>query len=255
MLDQSIQPIQKVIIFPMDIMMLQSTVDGAFGTWHHGGTWFVSCLFFCYLLTPVLVTFIRKLCNKQRVLLISILYVAAAYMPIASHLAGYSTLYSSVIYRCVQFFIGMLLAGIYMENKEKFTSMCTVYIVVALWVTLFGGITLLDSMGGSFQDYDFFAIPLFALLMLTSCYLKENVFGWLARSRIFRYMNSICYEFFMAQSICFKITNKLAAICDWVDNTFCKTITAGMICVGTAVLMHELITKPGQKIMRGVSNK
>lgn len=134
--DKELSWFRKIMLFPMDIFMLQSSVGGSFNTWHHGGTWFVLCMLFCYLVMPFGIVFIKQLNKKWCIAGIVISGMIISYMQIVAHVMGYDYIYiyANVIYHCLEFLIGMLLARMYIVKgqKEKY-SRKKIYICLAIF--------------------------------------------------------------------------------------------------------------------------
>ena len=57
--------IQNFVVLPVELTLLQSVFGNSFDTLHNGGTWFVSCIFICYLLFPFLCRIILQMTKKQ----------------------------------------------------------------------------------------------------------------------------------------------------------------------------------------------
>ncbi len=95
---------QKLLITPMDLLLLQSAVPGSFGTGHHGGSWFISCLAFCYFIGPFLVELVKRI-NKKTIIILGIaLYFICSYLPWVQYYMKYSWLYPSIFLRISHFF-------------------------------------------------------------------------------------------------------------------------------------------------------
>lgn len=244
--DRELTLLKKIILLPMDLSLMQASVDGSFDTWHHGGTWFISCLFFCYVLSPFIVSVLQTISPKGCIVLAGGLGAVDAYMELATHIMQYSSIYSSMIFRAMEFIIGMCLAKLCVNSKSDDSRNWTKAAFLA--VVLTGGISVLSFLGGSFRDYGFFAIPVFCLILKYSAFSTfEKGAQKIVQSRAFAYANKIAYEFFLAQFFCFKITNRMS-----LHSSFLKTIVAFFVCVIIAIILHEVISIPGQKVLSQV---
>ena len=228
---------------------MQSSVDCSFSTWHHGGTWFISCLFFCYVLSPFIISVLGTISSKGCIILASGLGAMDAYTGLATHILGYSNIYSNMIFRAMEFVIGMCLAKFCTNSKldNSKNLIKSAFLAGALTV----GISALSFLGGGFRDYGFFAIPIFCLLLKNSAFLEfDGVWQKIVQCRIFSYANKIAYEFFLAQFFCFKIANGMN-----LHSSFLKTVVAFLICVIIAIALHEIISRPGKRVLLKVYSK
>lgn len=247
--DKNISWIKKILLFPMDAMMLQSSVDGTFGVLHHGGTWFISCIFICYIITPFIVPFFTKLNNKECIILWFVLYIIDSYMAINVHIMHFSNIYSNILFRCIEFILGMLLCKLYIDLRNRISDKhCKIksYLVFILFVII---ISIFHGIGGSYRDYVFLAIPLFALLIWNSIFIEyKEKSNKIFESKIFKYTNEIAYEFFLGQFFCWSASKK---ICDFIgfNNEYLMVIIAFLICYAIAVALHEIITKKIKKLL------
>lgn len=254
-IDTEFSLLKKIIVLPMDMLMLQSSVNGTFGTLHHGGTWFVSCLFFCYLLSPFLIEVIKQISMRTKCVSGGVTYLACSYIPVMSHIIGYDSTYSSILYRSMHFFIGMIIASVFLNSKQKFTERTNAIISLAALAILIMGVSLLKyCIGGSFNDYDFFVIPLCAVIVYFSSFLKfcGKYVNKIVNNKVIKHLNSIAYEFFIGQFFCFIITKKiiLQINADLYDNNTVKIIASLLICFVIAVMFHELVGKPCKKLIQ-----
>ncbi len=80
--------LENLLLFPIELTMTQSWVEGLGGLSHNGGTWFVSCLVFAIIMAPFMNEIFRQLTNKQRFIIIIGLAFMTMYVPIATKLLG-----------------------------------------------------------------------------------------------------------------------------------------------------------------------
>lgn len=55
---------QVLVLAPIELLGLQSFFTSLFPYNHNGGTWFISCLLFCYILFPCLIVPIQRLRDR-----------------------------------------------------------------------------------------------------------------------------------------------------------------------------------------------
>ncbi len=109
---------QNLILFPIELTMTQSWLEGLGHLSHNGGTWFISCLVFSFLSVPFLNEIFRQLTNQKRLGLIIFLSFMVIYVPIAARLLGAPNLYDNPLLRCGEFAIGMLVYPIFNWLKQ-----------------------------------------------------------------------------------------------------------------------------------------
>ncbi len=54
-----------LLLLPFEVLGLQTVFSTLFAVSHNGGTWFISCLTFCYLLYPFLKWLVDQMTSKQ----------------------------------------------------------------------------------------------------------------------------------------------------------------------------------------------
>lgn len=70
---------------PIEFLGLQSFFSSLFGYSHNGGTWFISCILFCYLAYPFLQEGIKAMGKKGRIRLMAFCMIILLYAPIVVH--------------------------------------------------------------------------------------------------------------------------------------------------------------------------
>lgn len=103
---------QDILLAPVEILGLQSMFTGLFSYSHNGGTWFISCILFCYMVFPFAYSFIRQLHFKNRILLMGICSCILIYSPVVVRLCDIPDIYSNPFFRMTEFIIGIVLASI-----------------------------------------------------------------------------------------------------------------------------------------------
>lgn len=243
---------RKSLLLPMDIMMLQSTVEGSFSTLHHGGTWFISCLFICYLLTPFFIEILKQLETKKIVKLGMVIYLICAYIPFIVKEFEYKSIYSNVFYRSLQFFLGGVIAAIHIKQDSEQTKK---YKKIS-YVTLLLGIILLGIKWKSIPNvYTFNEQNDWLVILISSTLIYIISLIDFKRTcqknkilKLIQYVNEISYEIFLGQFFCFNIMKKIIIRFPILNNNSYKIFFSAIICLAIAIGLHEVITKPCKKI-------
>jgi peptidoglycan/LPS O-acetylase OafA/YrhL len=105
---------QNIIIAPIELLLLQSFFDGLFNVLHNSGTWFMSCLFFSYLLFPFLKDMVIKFRTKKELFIT--LYFLTVLAPIVANIYKTSSIYANPFFRLLEFLIGMIIADFSIKN-------------------------------------------------------------------------------------------------------------------------------------------
>lgn len=100
----------NLTLLPVEIMGIQSIFPGSlFEYASNSGTWFISCLFFCYALFPVLTRIVNRIANRLLFLSFS-LVILWFYLTIIGCRFDVQFMYTNPIMRLLEFLIGMLVA-------------------------------------------------------------------------------------------------------------------------------------------------
>lgn len=254
---------KRCALLPMDISMLQSTVDGSFNTLHYGGTWFISCLFICYLLTPFFIEVLKQLETKKVIKLGIVIYLICTYIPFIVKSMGYSGIYANAIYRSLHFFIGCIIAAIYIRQNLKSNSNNNTknfgYLIISLiLVTIV--ILAENDINKNLQNNsteDYLIILSSALLIYISSFIKVNneILRKVVSNKVIKYANEIAYEFFLGQFFCFNITRRIIKDFPDFNSNKVKIVISGTVCIIIAIILHELVTKPCKKLLNKYTTK
>lgn len=240
---------QNLIIAPIELLLLQSFIDGSFNILHNGGTWFVSCILFCYLLFPFLKNILVQIKFHRKKLLI-LVYFICSIAPIIIITFKLTNIYSNPFFRLLEFLIGMMVATLYLNSKE-IDNKHIIIVIILEEILLVVGITLLQIMNiGNYTLYGFFAIPMFSLIIYHLAKFKSKYVIRLFSHPITQYISKISYAFFLAQFFTWSATEFLQSRFSWFEtNTNMKLIFVSLsICLLIAILLHEIIEKPAKKI-------
>ena len=103
----------------MELGLFQSALVGSFGYLHNGGTWFISCIFVCYLFYPNVVHLISKNSFENNFALLSVLYCASSY----AFLSVYKLQFASIYANPLSYLILVLSITIVCEVLLRFMDM------------------------------------------------------------------------------------------------------------------------------------
>ena len=120
------------LLLPVDLLCVQTTYRTLFGILHNGGTWFVSCILFAYLMYPVVKGVLNSTGRWMTIVLICILHFLLIYSNVLIPCFSLDSLYSNSIARTAEFALGVACADLLIKvpcvkvskrNKESLDLM------------------------------------------------------------------------------------------------------------------------------------
>ena len=186
---------------PMELCLVQSVFAGSFKFLHNGGTWFMSCLFVCYLFYPYVARTICSQSEKRNIMLALIMYFFSSYAFFPAYTYKFAGIYSNPLLRLLEFSIGIIIADSFMQRHEKRIKKNAWIFVAAASLVLF----LALSFGARFvnqwriETYNFIAIPCFSVI-LYFCARLETTFGFKHFKKAIILFAENTYAFYLAQS-------------------------------------------------------
>lgn len=101
------------ITFPTELMMVQ-TAFYELNVGGNSGTWFLSCLAFCYFAFPLL-SYISYKLGKKRIVFGAVIFILLITAPIIVPLCGLHGIYTNPFFRLLEFSVGILLYDIVID--------------------------------------------------------------------------------------------------------------------------------------------
>lgn len=245
---------QNLVLFPIETFGLQSYFTSLFDVSHNSGTWFISCLFFCYLLFPLMQEVAKQISNKAKIITIIFCAAVILWAPVIVHTFNTAGIYESPFFRALEFFIGVLLCARKPDYSTGFAKKCFAALS-SLWAfvvelgILFSLVTLADSKNiavGNYMIYNVFALPIFMVMIITLSSVKSDV---LSKSKVLNYGAKISYAFFLAQTFNTEIENFIFAKLN-IESNGLKILIPFIVCGVLAAAMHHLVEKPCGKFLK-----
>ncbi len=250
----------NIILFPVELLGIQSVFCSVFDLSHNDGTWFVSCLIFCYIVFPFAVWIVRQLTLRGRMIGIAVLMGILLYSPIVVELLDLDNIYSNVLFRICEFLIGGMLCSIWISVKDKewYKKWFMRYKLAAIEVLfLMFAVSLagyLKIPNGMYMLYSWIGIPVFTAMIMTLAGLD---FAFLKKKRgmfwILKYGVEISYVFFLAQFFTWPLCRAIFSFFGGIKvcGPIVKMVVSFAICLFLSVLLHELVEKPLSKYLNG----
>lgn len=209
-------PLYKTIfIAPVETLLLQCFFPKSESIIHNTGSWFVSVIFFCYLLFPLVRKIVHGLLKKQTIGLWILLYFLCSGMPFFSY--GFSTdaMYFNPFFRFLEFLMGVLIGHYFqIKNEIKVDNSKNHIILVISGIILFSLVTTYVKLNLNYCMYlafCFITLPLFSLQILLLA--KDEHESTILKTKTVQFASKISYEFFLAQHFCFEpvryLSNKI----------------------------------------------
>lgn len=249
---------QKILELPIQLLLLQSWFSGLFSYSHNGGTWFLSCLAFCYLLFPLLKVPLERAGKRRVCMLLALVYLLCAVSPHLVIACELPNIYSSPLLRMLQFFAGMLTAALVSQGNSRVPKISPFsWGVLALGsaAALVGMVSWFvrqEYCLGHYVPYGFVTFPLF-LFLLTGAVQVE-----LGRSSAPRWgvalktLSGFAYPIFMAQFFLWPPMRKLiSARPQWfVSHGNWKTFLLATLLCAVVTLALYLFDTACQRLLK-----
>ncbi len=241
---------QNLVVLPVELTLLQSVFADSFSTLHNGGTWFISCIFICYLMFPFFCTIIKQL-NKSQLLFLSLFcYCILMWGPIVQHIMKYYSIYANPFFRLLEFVLGICviqLINVYQFHQKNGASTCVVLAAILLIV-----VTLLRHFLNikAYCLYNFIVVPIFFLMFYYGLNIENKTFDKILKTKICKYLSKISYVFFLAQFFTWDTYKFIKSETNFVFNSLIGFSLSFAICIIYTIIIYELMVKPLTKISK-----
>lgn len=243
--------IEEIILFPVEILGIQSVFSSLFPFSHNGGSWFISCILICYFIYPLVQNLTKSISNRNKILLIFILSAILLYSPIVQHYFHLQKIYSNPFFRVLEFSIGVLLSQLNISsNPNKLVCIMRNYLVCILsLVGLVVGITILKVLNipRDYMLYNWIALPCFISLIVS---LGNYEFKAFQNSKLIKYLSELSFCIFLGQIV--YVWNAVKYVLDYwgTDNNIMKILASFIIVFCTANILHYFVEVPSSKYLK-----
>ena len=237
-----------VVLLPTEVLGIQSFFSTLFGISHNGGTWFISCILFCYFLYPLLLVLIKGISRQVKIILCFILIFVMIYAPFVVIRFGLHSIYENPLFRCMEFALGIIYCYEWKDRQLRFPLLGGLIIIVLENIILIVSVTLLVNKGFYMNDYmayNIICLPILSIMLIT--YASWNLEIGKVCKNIILFLSSITYAIFLATDFSWLIMKR--TVLEYTDATRIKLPAAVIICVVIATAMHLLIEKSAKKIL------
>lgn len=252
LLKGNISAIDTFVLFPIELLGLQSVFSSLFNYSHNGGTWFISCILICYLVFPFILLIGKQLSNKGRIALCLLCTSILLWSPFVQIQCKTSWIYPNPFFRLLEFSIGSMVYMIQTSTNENLW----LYGVLRKRVTPFAIFTILISVvtiarnigiPGDKMLFNWIALPSFVLLIVS---LSYNPFRKWQNNKVILYFSNISFTFFLCQVLpIWKVSDIIGKLLA-TETNISKILISFIMCLVGSCLIHELIENPISNYLR-----
>ena len=232
---------ENAMLLPIEMLGLQSFYPSLSTITHNGGTWFVSCIIVCYILAPLLISFLNGISRKASGYLYMLLCVFLLTSSWVIYVFEGNELYTNPLNRFCEFTLGMILALNAEGIVKKFRWITSRYSILASYLLVLMVVMLLLKVHVPHVSYMAFSavlVPCFSCQLLSHTTKTQ-----LMNCKVLRYCADISYAFFLMQLFVFKFT--IAIMQYWgIESKIYAFTIAILLCFSLSALGHRFIEHP-----------
>lgn len=240
------------LLFPFEVLGLQSCFTSLSKISHNGGTWFISCLTICYLLYPLLQWMIIRFEIKEKVMLGGAILFLLFLAPLVQRHFNVASIYDNPFFRAMEFTLGIIASSINNDMRVKHIPylLRSKVIVILVIILMVAGVNFGDIYIVGSRDYmlmNWVTLPCFILIFLV---LGNVRFDTLADNRLVSYSSALSYAFFLSQFFVWPLSYHIMNSWIGIDNNYMRIMVSFVICVNISIFLHECVEKPSSKYLK-----
>ena len=229
-------------LLPVDLLGIQTMYRTLFGILHNGGTWFVSCIIFCYASYPI----IKAVLESNRKWTAPLMMLLAEFLLMYSYVIipkfSLDSLYSNPIARIGEFMIGVAFSEIvFLEKRINWCNIKMSGFVVCLSIVIATIMVLFnwDRMGFSELSWIYYPMPLIILLLSMANHTRGSF-------KLLAAFSGIAYQFFLAQLFLWRLSSYVLSLLSLRGNIE-KISISFILCTAISFLVQKFYDKPCRK--------
>ena len=102
---------ENLLLFPVELLGIQSAFTSLFLISHNHGTWFISCFVLCYLLYPFFQAIVKQMTVKEKCIIMGICVFILLWSPFIVWKFKTASIYANPLFRLLEFYIGIVLCS------------------------------------------------------------------------------------------------------------------------------------------------
>lgn len=245
---------------PIEIFCLQGFYPQLFTKMGNGGTWFVSCLLFSYLLFPVLNKIVIS--TKKNFLAVILLYISLVYFVILGIelKIKWVAIYIHPLYRMLEFWIGMYVGKIFLRKQINTKSASLVAIISISLLFILIPILFRNNFvnhikfAQNYLDYVVITIPLFSIIIYSLSCIKNMFVDIFCKIKFIKILTVLTFPFFIWQPVGQKITKDLIKAFSLNDYSFLLLFIITLALSVFAYINIDIVPKYIKNVLRGEKN-
>lgn len=235
--------VDNALLFPIEVLGLQTTFTSLFSVTHNGGTWFISCIILAYLIYPFLQTICQQISPCAKVFLLVLFIFLDIWAAFISHRFHTADIYDNPFYRILEFACGLLVADVNLSYDNKFLRLLRSWgVLVVLGIILVVGVSIIQYYE-NVHDYmllNILVLPCFAIMLFSLGTLKMP---YLEKSKTLGYLGKISYAFFLVQFFAWEVGKWCVNLIGY-DHNWARIFITLIYCLLASVLAYEFVQKP-----------
>ncbi len=223
------------LLLPVDLSGIQTSYRTLFGILHNGGTWFVSCMLFCYVSYPVVKAVAESAGKWVPVALIVIPHFLLMYSNVIIPEFSLDGLYSNPIARTA--------------NNDRYlvrmSSLGRPFCTIVLLVIISAVSAQVNHAGRKLMVTGYLVIPAVLFILLAAGRLRSER---MENSRLLLAMGKMSYQFFLTQLFLWNLTSRILWLIRLKGNT-AQIVVSFTICILISFFVWRFFDRPVKRYL------
>lgn len=230
-------------MIPIQLSLLQVICNPLLNSYmFNDNWWYISSLFVLYLLFPILNEVLNWMSLNMKYVLSGILVVISWYVYCLNinflNPNVFLFYYVNPIFRIPEFLIGMIVADFVKQLNIRIKGYIT--LVISLIVLLIIHL-IFPQWLTNYNMYNLIAIPYFAFIIVAAAKMQTRTLSRIAESRFVKYVTELGMTIYLCQSFSIMTIERMNI--EYNSKSIFMILT-----IVYAVIVHEVIEKPGKRL-------
>lgn len=235
-----------VVLSPIELFGIQSIYNSLFGILHNGGTWFVSCMLFCYFIYPIIQTIIDNLKFKYKIILLFVLYFIVIYSYYVVIRYGLDSNYSNPFFRCFEFLVGIIVASLLFDHSQENSNnvfVLSFFLCISIYGCLIHFIFNISVLNTCII---YLTIPAICWLLVLSSNMRICC---LEKSSLLSVLSGMSYQFYLIQMFLWPLSDKIVSVINVFFNVN-KLVVSFLTCTALSFIIYKFYDNPIKKLIK-----